>query len=135
MTVQDDGPMVVQARRNDPRVTRFGAFLRRTSLDELPQFLNVLQGRMSVVGPRPHAIAHNEMYRKRIRGYMIRHKVRPGITGLAQVSGFRGETDTIEKMKGRIEQDLAYLRNWSLLLDVQIIFKTVAVVLGKNDAY
>ena len=112
--------------------TPFGAFLRRTSLDELPQFINVLQGRMSVVGPRPHAVAHNELYRKLIRGYMIRHKVRPGITGLAQVNGFRGETDTVEKMRGRIEQDLAYLRNWSLLLDVQIIFKTIAVVLGNS---
>ena len=135
MTVAEDGDVVRQATRNDSRVTPFGAFLRRTSLDELPQFINVLQGRMSVVGPRPHAVAHNELYRKLIRGYMIRHKVRPGITGLAQVNGFRGETDTIEKMKGRIEQDLAYLRNWSLLLDVQIIFKTVAVVLGKNNAY
>jgi putative colanic acid biosynthesis UDP-glucose lipid carrier transferase len=90
---------------------------------------------MSVVGPRPHAVAHNELYRKLIRGYMIRHKVRPGITGLAQVNGWRGETDSIDKMQGRIEQDLAYLRNWSLLLDVQIIFKTVAVVLGKQNAY
>jgi putative colanic acid biosynthesis UDP-glucose lipid carrier transferase len=135
MTVAEDGDLVRQATRNDSRVTPFGAFLRRTSLDELPQFINVLQGRMSVVGPRPHAVAHNELYRKLIRGYMIRHKVRPGITGLAQVNGFRGETDTIEKMKGRIEQDLAYLRNWSLLLDVQIIFKTVAVVLGKQNAY
>jgi putative colanic acid biosysnthesis UDP-glucose lipid carrier transferase len=135
MTVAEDGDVVRQATRNDSRVTPFGAFLRRTSLDELPQFINVLQGRMSVVGPRPHAVAHNELYRKLIRGYMIRHKVRPGITGLAQVTGFRGETDTVEKMQGRIEQDLAYLRNWSLMLDVQIIFKTVAVVLGKHNAY
>ncbi|MEA3195223.1 MAG: hypothetical protein QOD26_3556 [Betaproteobacteria bacterium] len=135
MTVAEDGDVVRQATRNDSRVTRFGAFLRRSSLDELPQFINVLQGRMSVVGPRPHAIAHNELYRKLIRGYMIRHKVRPGITGLAQVSGFRGETDTVEKMKGRIECDLAYLRNWSLALDLQIIVKTVAVVLGKQNAY
>jgi len=135
MTVAEDGDVVRQATRNDSRVTRFGAFLRRSSLDELPQFINVLQGRMSVVGPRPHAIAHNELYRKLIRGYMIRHKVRPGITGLAQVSGFRGETDTVEKMKGRIECDLAYLRSWSLALDLQIILKTVAVVLGKQNAY
>jgi putative colanic acid biosynthesis UDP-glucose lipid carrier transferase len=135
MTVAEDGDVVRQATRNDSRVTPFGAFLRRTSLDELPQFINVLQGRMSVVGPRPHAVAHNELYRKLIRGYMIRHKVRPGITGLAQVSGFRGETDTVEKMRGRIEQDLAYLRSWSLMLDVQIILKTVAVVLGKHNAY
>jgi putative colanic acid biosynthesis UDP-glucose lipid carrier transferase len=135
MTVAEDGDLVRQATRNDSRVTRFGAFLRRSSLDELPQFINVLQGRMSVVGPRPHAVAHNEMYRKLIRGYMIRHKVRPGITGLAQVNGFRGETETVEKMKSRIEFDLAYLRGWSVLLDLQIILKTVAVVLGRQNAY
>ena len=135
MSVLDDGDVVRQATKNDARVTRFGAFLRRTSLDELPQFINVLQGRMSVVGPRPHAVAHNEMYRKLIRGYMIRHKVRPGISGLAQVNGYRGETETVDKMKARIEYDLMYLRNWSLLLDLQIILKTVLVVLGKQNAY
>ncbi len=135
MTVAEDGDIVRQATKNDSRVTRFGAFLRRTSLDELPQFINVLQGRMSVVGPRPHAVAHNEMYRKLIRGYMIRHKVRPGITGLAQVNGWRGETETVDKMKARIEYDLAYLRNWSLLLDLQIILKTLVVVLKKQNAY
>jgi putative colanic acid biosynthesis UDP-glucose lipid carrier transferase len=135
MTVAEDGDVVRQATRNDSRVTRFGAFLRRTSLDELPQLINVLQGRMSVVGPRPHAVAHNEMYRKLMRGYMIRHKVRPGITGLAQVNGWRGETETVEKMKGRIEMDLAYLRSWSLALDLQIILKTLAVVLGRKNAY
>jgi putative colanic acid biosysnthesis UDP-glucose lipid carrier transferase len=135
MTVAEDGAVVTQATKNDARVTRFGAFLRRSSLDELPQFINVLQGRMSVVGPRPHAVAHNELYRKLIRGYMIRHKVRPGITGLAQVNGFRGETETVEKMKARIEYDLAYLRGWSLLLDLQIILKTVVVVLRKQNAY
>jgi len=135
MTVAEDGDLVRQATRNDSRITKFGAFLRRTSLDELPQFINVLQGRMSVVGPRPHAVAHNEMYRKLIRGYMIRHKVRPGVTGLAQVNGFRGETETVEKMKGRIDMDLTYLRNWSLLLDLQIILKTVVVVLGRQNAY
>jgi len=135
MTVAEDGDLVRQATRNDSRITRFGAFLRRTSLDELPQFINVLQGRMSVVGPRPHAVAHNELYRKLIRGYMIRHKVRPGITGLAQVNGFRGETETVEKMKGRIDMDLTYLRNWALLLDLQIILKTVVVVLGRQNAY
>ncbi|HEY8252032.1 MAG TPA: undecaprenyl-phosphate glucose phosphotransferase [Burkholderiales bacterium] len=135
MTVAEDGDLVRQATRNDSRITRFGAFLRRTSLDELPQFINVLQGRMSVVGPRPHAVAHNEMYRKLIRGYMIRHKVRPGVTGLAQVNGFRGETETVEKMKGRIDMDLTYLRNWSLLLDLQIILRTVVVVLGRQNAY
>jgi putative colanic acid biosynthesis UDP-glucose lipid carrier transferase len=135
MSVAEDGDIVRQATKNDSRVTKFGAFLRKTSLDELPQFINVLQGRMSVVGPRPHAVAHNELYRKLIRGYMIRHKVRPGITGLAQVNGYRGETDTVEKMKARIEYDLAYLRNWSLLLDLQILLKTVVVVLRKQNAY
>ncbi len=135
MTVAEDGDVVKQATQNDSRVTKFGAFLRKTSLDELPQFINVLQGRMSVVGPRPHAVAHNEMYRKLIRGYMIRHKVRPGITGLAQVNGYRGETETVDKMKARIEYDLAYLRSWSLLLDLQIILKTVVVVLQKQNAY
>ncbi|MBW8905849.1 MAG: undecaprenyl-phosphate glucose phosphotransferase [Betaproteobacteria bacterium] len=135
MSVADDGEVVKQATKDDARVTRFGAFLRRTSLDELPQFINVLQGRMSVVGPRPHAVAHNELYRKLIRGYMIRHKVRPGITGLAQVHGYRGETETVEKMKARIEYDLAYLRNWSLLLDLQVILKTIVVVLKKQNAY
>ncbi len=135
MTVAEDGNVVRQATKNDSRITRFGAFLRRTSLDELPQFINVLQGRMSVVGPRPHAVAHNELYRKLIRGYMIRHKVRPGITGLAQVNGYRGETETVEKMKARIEFDLAYLRSWSVLLDLQIILKTVVVVLRKQNAY
>jgi len=135
MTVAEDGDIVRQATKDDARITPFGGFLRRTSLDELPQFINVLQGRMSVVGPRPHAVAHNELYRKLIRGYMIRHKVRPGITGYAQVNGFRGETETVEKMKARIEYDLAYLRNWSLVLDLQIILKTIVVVLKKQNAY
>ena len=135
MTVLEDGSDIKQATRDDRRVTRFGAFLRETSLDELPQFINVLQGRMSVVGPRPHAVAHNEIYRKLIRGYMIRHKVRPGITGLAQVNGWRGETDSLDKMRARIEYDLAYLRNWSLLLDLQIVLKTIVVVLRRRNAY
>ncbi len=135
MSVIEDGTVIQQATRDDPRVTPFGAFLRRYSLDELPQFINVVQGRMSVVGPRPHAVAHNEMYRKLIRGYMIRHKVKPGITGLAQVNGLRGETDSLDKMKARIEYDLAYLRNWSLLLDLQIVVKTIGVVLRKQNAY
>ena len=135
MTVLEDGSDIKQATRDDRRVTRFGAFLRETSFDELPQFINVLQGRMSVVGPRPHAVAHNEIYRKLIRGYMIRHKVRPGITGLAQVNGWRGETDSLDKMKARIEYDLAYLRNWSLLLDLQIVLKTIVVVLRRRNAY
>ncbi len=135
MTVAEDGNVIKQATRHDLRVTRFGALLRQNSLDELPQFFNVLQGRMSVVGPRPHAVAHNEMYRKLIRGYMIRHKVKPGITGLAQVSGMRGETDTLDKMTTRIEYDLAYLRSWSLQLDLQIVLKTILVVLKKQNAY
>jgi len=135
MSVLDDGDVVRQATQNDARVTKFGAFLRASSLDELPQLINVLQGRMSVVGPRPHAVAHNELYRKLIRGYMIRHKVRPGITGLAQVNGFRGETDTVEKMKRRIEYDLLYLRNWSLVLDLEILLKTFVVVLRRHNAY
>jgi len=135
MTCVEDGAQLRQAQRADPRVTPFGAFLRRYSLDELPQFINVLQGRMSVVGPRPHAVAHNEMYRRLIRGYMIRHKVKPGITGLAQVNGLRGETDTLDKMRARIECDLAYLRHWSLLLDLQIVLKTVAEVLRGHNAY
>ena len=133
MTVSEDGPVVKQATKNDSRVTRLGAFLRRTSLDELPQFVNVLQGRMSIVGPRPHAVAHNEMYRKLIKSYMIRHKVRPGITGWAQVNGLRGETETVDKMQARIEYDLDYLRNWSLALDLRIIWKTIFVVLKKPE--
>jgi putative colanic acid biosysnthesis UDP-glucose lipid carrier transferase len=135
MHVLEDGDVITQVTRDDRRVTRFGAFLRKYSLDELPQFINVLQGRMSVVGPRPHAVAHNEMYRKLIRGYMIRHKVKPGITGLAQVSGLRGETDTLDKMRARIDCDLAYLRNWSLLLDMKIVLKTAWVILGRQNTY
>ena len=135
MAVCEDGARVTQAQKNDQRVTRLGAFLRRTSLDELPQFINVLQGRMSIVGPRPHAVAHNEQYRGLIKGYMLRHKVKPGITGWAQVNGFRGETDTLDKMAARIEYDLAYLRSWSILLDLWIIVRTVKVVLGRNNAY
>jgi putative colanic acid biosynthesis UDP-glucose lipid carrier transferase len=136
MTVAEDGAVVRQAARHDERVTPFGAFLRRTSLDELPQFINVLQGRMSVVGPRPHAVAHNEMYRKVIKGYMMRHKVRPGITGWAQVNGLRGETETVEKMKARIDFDLDYLRNWSLQLDSYIVAKTAWILLkGQKNAY
>jgi putative colanic acid biosynthesis UDP-glucose lipid carrier transferase len=130
----EDGAVVRQATRDDPRTTRFGSWLRRMSLDELPQFINVLQGRMSVIGPRPHAVAHNEMYRKLIPGYMMRHKVRPGITGLAQIRGLRGETDT-ESMRARIECDLEYLRDWSVLLDLQIAARTIGIVLGRNNAY
>jgi putative colanic acid biosynthesis UDP-glucose lipid carrier transferase len=135
MTVAEDGAKVVQATKNDQRVTKVGGFLRKTSLDELPQFINVLQGRMSIVGPRPHAVAHNEQYRKLIKGYMLRHKVKPGITGWAQVNGLRGETDTLDKMEARIAYDLDYLRHWSLWLDMWIIVRTVLVVLKRENAF
>ncbi|MGB9092731.1 MAG: undecaprenyl-phosphate glucose phosphotransferase [Gallionella sp.] len=133
MTVCEDGDHVTQAKKCDQRLTRLGAFLRKTSLDELPQFINVLQGTMSIVGPRPHAVAHNEQYRKMIHGYMLRHKVKPGITGWAQVNGWRGETDTLEKMEKRVEHDLTYMREWSLWLDIKIILRTaVTGFFGKN---
>ena len=135
MTTQDNGSVVPQAIKGDARVTPFGAFIRRTSMDELPQFVNVLQGRMSIVGPRPHAVAHNEQYRQLIKAYMVRHKVKPGITGWAQVNGHRGETDTIEKMQARVEYDLEYLRNWSLGLDLQIIVRTIRLVFFDRHAY
>ena len=135
MSVCEDGPVVVQAMREDLRVTGIGRLLRRTSLDELPQLFNVLQGKMSFVGPRPHAVAHNELYRKLISGYMIRHKVRPGMTGWAQVHGLRGETRTIEQMRQRVEFDLDYLRNWTLWLDIRIILKTAAIVFFHGKAY
>ena len=135
MRATDDGAVVVQATRDDQRITRFGAFLRRTSLDELPQFVNVLQGRMSIVGPRPHAVSHNTQYRELIRAYMVRHKVKPGITGWAQVNGLRGETETLDKMQARVEYDLEYLRNWSLGLDLQIIARTAWLVLFDRHAY
>lgn len=135
MRVCEDGGAIRQAQKGDPRITPVGAFLRRSSLDELPQFVNVLQGRMSLVGPRPHAVAHNELYRKLINGYMVRHKVKPGITGWAQVNGCRGETDSLEKMQTRIDLDLEYLRNWSLGLDLQIILQTAGVVIRGNNAY
>jgi putative colanic acid biosysnthesis UDP-glucose lipid carrier transferase len=135
MRAMDNGPVVKQATKDDPRITRFGAFIRRTSLDELPQFFNVLQGRMSIVGPRPHAVAHNEEYRELIKAYMVRHKVKPGITGWAQVNGHRGETDTIEKMQARVEYDLEYLRNWSLGLDLQIIARTARMMFFDRNAY
>ncbi|WP_226473142.1 undecaprenyl-phosphate glucose phosphotransferase [Dechloromonas denitrificans] len=135
MTVCEDGGQIAQARKGDQRITRLGAVLRKTSLDELPQFVNVLQGRMSIVGPRPHAVAHNEQYRKLINGYMVRHKVKPGITGWAQVNGLRGETETLDKMKARVECDLDYLRHWSLGLDLYIILKTVGVVFKDQYAY
>ncbi|MFZ2541937.1 MAG: undecaprenyl-phosphate glucose phosphotransferase [Gallionella sp.] len=133
MYVCEDCENVPQAKKHDPRVTPLGKFLRRTSLDEFPQLINVLEGRMSLVGPRPHAVAHNEQYRKEIHGYMLRHKVKPGITGLAQIRGWRGETDTLNKMEKRIECDLEYIRNWSLWLDIKIIWLTLLRgFLGKN---
>ena len=135
MSVTEDGGTITQAQKNDARITPIGAVLRKTSLDELPQFINVLQGRMSIVGPRPHAVAHNEIYRKLIKGYMVRHKVKPGITGWAQVNGLRGETDTLDKMQGRIDYDLEYLRNWSLRLDVHIILRTIRLVAKDQKAY
>lgn len=126
---------VRQATVGDARVTPLGRILRKTSLDELPQFFNVLQGSMSIVGPRPHAVQHNELYRKQVKGYMLRHKVKPGITGWAQVNGLRGETDTLDKMQRRIEYDLYYIRHWSLALDFKIILRTVLVVLKDRNAY
>jgi putative colanic acid biosynthesis UDP-glucose lipid carrier transferase len=135
MTVCEDGPNVPQARRDDDRITPLGRLLRRLSLDELPQFINVLQGRMSVVGPRPHAVAHNEHYRRLISGYMHRHKVKPGITGWAQVNGLRGETDTLDKMRARVEYDLEYLRNWSPSLDLRIVLRTAALVFRDAHAF
>ncbi len=125
MEVALEEGFITQAKKNDPRVTAFGRFLRKTSLDELPQFWNVLQGRMSVVGPRPHAISHNEYYKDQVEHYFQRHKVKPGITGWAQVNGWRGETDTLDKMKKRVEYDLYYIKNWSLWLDLKIIILTV----------
>jgi putative colanic acid biosynthesis UDP-glucose lipid carrier transferase len=132
---EETGELVTQATRHDPRVTRVGRFLRRTSLDELPQFYNVLQGRMSIVGPRPHAISHNELYKELIQDYMQRHKVKPGITGWAQVNGWRGETDTLEKMKKRVEYDMYYIQNWSLWFDLKIIILTIVRGFSDKNAY
>ena len=135
MTVCEDGPVVEQAKRTDARITAVGRFLRRTSLDELPQLINVLQGKMSFVGPRPHAVVHNELYRKLISGYMLRHKVRPGMTGWAQVHGLRGETITFEQMRLRAQYDLEYLRHWSLWLDVKILLRTGLIVIRGLNAH
>jgi putative colanic acid biosynthesis UDP-glucose lipid carrier transferase len=135
MSVCEDGDSIRQAGKNDTRVTPLGAFMRKTSLDELPQFFNVLQGTMSVVGPRPHAVAHNEQYRKLVRGYMLRHKMKPGITGLAQISGWRGETETLDKMEKRVEFDLKYMNEWSLWLDLKIIALTVIRGFTGSRAY
>jgi putative colanic acid biosynthesis UDP-glucose lipid carrier transferase len=135
MTCCDNGDRIVQAKRDDARVTPVGRFLRRSSLDELPQLINVLQGRMSLVGPRPHAVAHNEEYRKLIRGYMVRHKVTPGITGLAQINGCRGETQTLDDMRRRVDYDLEYLRHWCWLLDLKIMIRTFVLVFRDKHAY
>jgi putative colanic acid biosynthesis UDP-glucose lipid carrier transferase len=135
MNVIEDGPNIVQASKADARITGVGRFMRRYSLDELPQLVNVLQGHMSLVGPRPHAVAHNEEYRKLIKGYMIRHKVPPGITGLAQVNGCRGETARVEDMQARVDYDLEYLRHWSPLLDFKILFLTAVRLLRDENAY
>ena len=131
----EENGAVTQARANDSRITPFGTFLRRTSLDELPQFYNVLQGRMSIVGPRPHAIQHNEEYKEKVDKYMLRHMVKPGITGWAQVNGYRGETDTLDKMKKRIEYDLYYIENWSLWFDIKIILLTIFKGFIHKNAY
>jgi putative colanic acid biosynthesis UDP-glucose lipid carrier transferase len=135
MRVCEDGPNVRQAAREDERITPIGGLLRKTSLDELPQLFNVITGSMSLVGPRPHATAHNEQYRSLIDGYMLRHKVKPGITGLAQVNGWRGETETLEKMERRVEFDHRYIREWSLWMDVKILIKTALVVFKQENAY
>jgi putative colanic acid biosynthesis UDP-glucose lipid carrier transferase len=125
MTSLEDGDVIVQATQQDTRITKIGKFLRRHSLDELPQFFNVLEGTMSIVGPRPHALAHNEHYRQLISGYMQRHKVKPGITGWAQAHGLRGETETVDKMQKRVEYDLYYINHWSIGLDLKIILLTI----------
>ncbi len=135
MTVAEDGDVVRQATKDDLRITPVGALLRRTSLDELPQLIHVVTGTMSLVGPRPHAIAHNELYRRRIHGYMLRHKVKPGLTGWAQVNGWRGETDTLEKMEKRVEHDLEYIRRWGLWLDLKIIALTMFSPKVHRNAY
>ncbi|BBL29637.1 undecaprenyl-phosphate glucose phosphotransferase [Pantoea ananatis] len=135
MKVMENGEAVRQVTRNDSRVTKVGAVLRKTSLDELPQFFNVLSGSMSIVGPRPHAVAHNEKYRNLIKGYMLRHKVKPGITGWAQVNGWRGETDTLEKMQKRVECDFYYIRNWSVWFDLKIISMTIIKGFRSTNAY
>jgi putative colanic acid biosynthesis UDP-glucose lipid carrier transferase len=135
MTVCEDGAQIKQATKDDSRVTWIGGILRKTSLDELPQLFNVLAGSMSLVGPRPHATAHNELYRKQIQGYMLRHKIKPGITGLAQVNGCRGETETLDKMERRVHFDHQYIREWSMWLDVRILFQTFKIVFTRHNAY
>jgi undecaprenyl-phosphate galactose phosphotransferase/putative colanic acid biosynthesis UDP-glucose lipid carrier transferase len=135
MTVMEDGATVVQAKRFDPRVTRVGRVLRRTSIDEVPQLLNVLCGDMSLVGPRPHALAHDDHYGDLLSAYAFRHHVKPGITGWAQVNGFRGETARVEQMKGRVDCDLWYINNWSLALDLKILVLTCRELVRRRNAY
>lgn len=126
---------VQQAQRNDPRITPIGRFIRRTSIDELPQFFNVLKGEMSVVGPRPHTVAHNEYYRKAVKRYMVRHKVKPGLTGWAQVHGLRGETAQLDRMEERIRYDLDYIKSWSPMMDIKIVLMTIAMIFRDKNAY
>ena len=135
MRVMEDGEQIVQAKRHDPRVTRLGRILRATSIDELPQLLNVLKGDMSLIGPRPHALAHDTQYGALISEYALRHHIKPGITGWAQVNGFRGETSDVEMMRKRVELDLWYIDNWSITLDLQIVLRTVGELLRRRNAY
>ena len=125
-----------QATADDPRKTRFGDFLRRSNIDELPQFINVFKGEMSIVGPRPHMLAHTEIYAQLIDKYMVRHFIKPGVTGWAQTNGFRGETKELSQMEGRVKADIWYMEHWTLLLDLYIIYKTIAnVIIGEKNAY
>lgn len=135
MNLHQEHQQLTQATQHDPRITRVGQFLRRTSLDELPQFINVLIGDMSVVGPRPHAMQHNLMYEELLELYMVRHRVKPGITGWAQIHGLRGETDTLDKMEKRVQFDLHYIRNWSLLMDFRIVAWTMFKGWTGKNAY
>jgi len=135
MTVLEDGPVIKQAERNDVRITRLGRWLRKTSLDELPQLVNVLSGEMSIVGPRPHAKAHDNQFSDLISNYAFRHHMKPGITGWAQVNGLRGETETVDKMRKRVEYDLDYLRHWSVWMDFKIVFRTIKLVVNDSQAY
>jgi putative colanic acid biosynthesis UDP-glucose lipid carrier transferase len=135
MRVQEDGARVVQAQKDDDRITKVGKLLRRTSVDELPQLFNVLKGEMSLVGPRPHALAHDDYYGECVDGYELRFKAKPGLTGLAQVSGFRGETADIASMAARIDKDLEYIRVWSLLLDIKILIRTIFIFAFHPAAY
>jgi lipopolysaccharide/colanic/teichoic acid biosynthesis glycosyltransferase len=135
MTTLDDGAVIRQATRNDARITRIGGVLRRTNLDELPQLINVLAGHMSLVGPRPHALAHNSEFEQKIRLYAKRHNVKPGITGWSQINGYRGETETLDKMEKRVEFDLFYIDNWSILLDISILYLTIFSIKSFQNAY